>query len=222
MVEYTNALNIFSLMKNENKIKKRSKKKYIFLVFFLFLTASSLYAFFSVGNFLSPQDRLEKSDVIVAISGGDTIARTDEAIKLYKEGWAPYLLFSGAARTGDISNAESMKTHAISKGVSSSKIFIEEESATTYENAKLSKKIIDSNGWKKIILVTSPYHQKRASMTFNFVLGDNIKVINHSATDKYWSSSMWYRGDKNRNTSFEEISRVIYLVFTKNYSTEAK
>lgn len=209
-------------MKSKNQTKKNSKKTYIFLAILLLLLGLSSYALFSIGNFLSPQDILEKSDVIIAISGGDTAARTEEAIRLYKDGWAPYLLFSGAARSGDISNAESMRSYAISKGVPSSKIFIEEESATTYENAKLSRDIIEKQGWKKIILVTSPYHQKRASMTFNFVLNNDVKLINHSSSDKYWSASMWYRGDKNRNTSFEEIFRVIYLVFTKNYSTEAK
>lgn len=222
MLEYTGTINIFDFMNKETKPTGKSRKKYIFFSFLVLFLSITFYTFFSIGSFLSPQDKLEKADVIIAISGGDTAARTDEAIKLYKEGWAPYLLFSGAARSGDVSNAESMKSKAISKGVPSSKIFIEEESATTYENAQFSKEIIEEQGWKKIILVTSPYHQKRAYMTFNYVLNNDIKIINHSASDKYWSASIWYRGDKNRNTSFEEISRVIYLVFTKNYSTEAK
>ena len=38
-----------------------------------------------------------KADAIVVVSGGDTNARTDEAIKLYKEGWAPLIVVSGAA-----------------------------------------------------------------------------------------------------------------------------
>ena len=37
------------------------------------------------------------ADAIVAISGGDTSARTSEAIKLYKNGWGNILIFSGAA-----------------------------------------------------------------------------------------------------------------------------
>jgi hypothetical protein len=36
-------------------------------------------------------------DAIVAISGGDTNARTDEAIRMYKNGWSDTLIFSGAA-----------------------------------------------------------------------------------------------------------------------------
>jgi uncharacterized SAM-binding protein YcdF (DUF218 family) len=222
MLEYTHTLNIFSFIGKDNLIKKSNKKIYIILGIIFLILSIFVYLFFSIGSFLSPQDKLEKSDVIIAISGGDTAARTYEAIKLYRDGWAPYLLFSGAAKTGDVSNAESMRNQAVSKGVPANRIFIEEQSTTTYENAKFSKTIIENNNWDKVILVTSPYHQKRASMTFNFVLNDNIKIINHSSSDKYWSESMWYRGDKNRNTSLEEISRVFYLIFTKNYSTEAK
>ena len=40
----------------------------------------------------------EKADAIVVVSGGDTMARTDEGIRLYKNGWADTLVFSGAAQ----------------------------------------------------------------------------------------------------------------------------
>lgn len=50
-------------------------------------------------------------DAIVAISGGDTEARTAQAIDLYKHDWAPLLVFSGAAadKSGP-SNAEASET----------------------------------------------------------------------------------------------------------------
>ena len=37
------------------------------------------------------------ADAIVAVSGGDTDARTDEAIRLYKQKWSSLLIMSGAA-----------------------------------------------------------------------------------------------------------------------------
>jgi hypothetical protein len=51
-----------------------------------------------IGFFLSPQDKLRHADVIVAVSGGETEQRTKEAIELYRSGYAPKLLFSGAAQ----------------------------------------------------------------------------------------------------------------------------
>src|SRR5688572_846628 len=71
-----------------------------------------------IGFFLSPQSDLEKADLIVAISGGETSQRTREAVRLYDEGYAPKLLFSGAAadRNGP-SNAAAMRRYAIIQGV---------------------------------------------------------------------------------------------------------
>lgn len=192
------------------------KKSYIFLAIVLFIFGIGIFIFFSIGNFLSPQDNLEKSDVIVVISGGDTTERTAEGVKVFKDGWAPYMLFSGAAKSGSVSNAKSMKSYALKKGVPSEKILIEEKATSTYENALFSKNIIEKNNFKKIILVTSPYHQCRASMNFKYVLGKNYKVLNHSSLDSNWSKSTWYKTG-NINISFEELSRVIYLILTKNY-----
>ena len=41
--------------------------------------------------------KCQPADAVVAISGGDTNARTDKAISLYKNGWAKKIIFSGAA-----------------------------------------------------------------------------------------------------------------------------
>ena len=74
----------------------------------------------------------QKVDAIVAVSGGDTIARTQKAIDLYQRGWADTLIFSGAAadKAGP-SNAQAMRLYAISKGVDRRSIIIEENSETT-------------------------------------------------------------------------------------------
>ena len=79
-----------------------------------------------------------KADAIVAVSGGDTNARTDEAIKLYKEGWAPLIVVSGAAaadKTGP-SNAKAMYQRAInSGGFLRSHCYGRKSSETTRQNA---------------------------------------------------------------------------------------
>ena len=71
--------------------------------------------------YLSPNDlaRCDKpdmseqcraADAIVVISGGDTTARTSEAIRLYQHGWAPRIIVSGAAADkSSLSNAEVMR-----------------------------------------------------------------------------------------------------------------
>lgn len=134
------------------------------------------------------------ADAIVAVSGGDTSARTAEAIRLYDAGWADTLVFSGAARDeSGPSNAEAMKKHALAEGVPERAIVTEEFSRTTAENAKNTSQFIVEQDIKKVVLVTSAYHQRRASLEFGARLGEGVKILNHPvATDKHWPGFWWW------------------------------
>jgi uncharacterized SAM-binding protein YcdF (DUF218 family) len=134
------------------------------------------------------------ADVIVAISGGDTQARANEAIKLYQQGWAPMIIFSGAAQDKqNSSNAAVMRQMALSARVPSDAILLDEASASTADNASLVRPIVQQRGFKRLILVTSPYHQRRASIEFNRRLGDLCTIVNHpTSTDRFWSASHWW------------------------------
>ncbi|MEP7205046.1 MAG: YdcF family protein [Candidatus Saccharibacteria bacterium] len=131
-------------------------------------------------------------DAIVAVSGGDTNARTDEAIRLFKNGWSNILIFSGAAQDkSGPSNAAVMKARAIASGVPKSAIVLDETSATTQQNAENSETLFTERNIKSIILVTSGYHQRRASLEFNKT-NSGVKVLNHPvARDQDWSVWWW-------------------------------
>lgn len=134
------------------------------------------------------------ADAIVAVSGGDTAARTGEAIRLYKEGWADSLIFSGAALdTSGPSNAQAMKKQALAEGVPERAIITEEFSRTTAENARNTSQFIVEQDLKRVILVTSAYHQRRASLEFGSRLGESVSIVNHPvAIDKQWSGFWWW------------------------------
>ncbi len=168
-----------------------------------------------IGFYLSPQDELKKADMIVAVSGGETEQRTMEAVKLYKKGMADTILFSGAAedKSGP-SNAAAMKSIAVAEGVPAKNILIEEESANTEQNALFSSKIIKDQKATSIILVTSPYHQKRASLNFKEVLGPGVEIINHSATDSSWRKSSWWTQDYTVQLTLSELQKNLYVVST--------
>ena len=123
----------------------------------------------------SAEGRCKKADAIVAISGGNTPARTQEAIELYQNGWADLLVFSGAAAdaTGP-SNAEVMERQAIDNGIPQANILIEDVSRTTKQNAEQTQHLLDSRDIKRVILVTSQYHQRRASLEFHARAGQGI------------------------------------------------
>lgn len=171
----------------------------------IIFVALSISAVVGLGFYLQPDDlrscgqspsgtdaNCQVVGAIVAISGGDTDARTNEAIKLYKNGWSDKLIFSGAASDKDSpSNALVMKEIALEAGVPDSAIQIDELAETTKQNAQNVQVMYKDLNTKSIILVTSGYHQRRASLEFSKIATD-IKVINHSVgSDKDWSMWWW-------------------------------
>jgi len=172
--------------------------------------------FVGLPYYLAPQDKLVKADAIVAVSGGQTTTRTLGAIKLYDEGYAPLIIFSGAAQDpNSVSNAAAMRKIALSAGVPASAILVEEDSADTYENAQNSARIINDNSIKSILLVTSPYHQRRASIEFKRALGNGIKVINYSTSDENWRRSAWWKNSYALNLTLSEFQKIVFLYLSK-------
>jgi len=161
-------------------------------------------AIFGISIYLQPNDlaqcnktpntvtKCQTVDAIVAVSGGDTEARANWAINLYKNGWSNTIIFSGAAQDkSGPSNAAVMKTLAINAGVPSSSIYIDEYSETTGQNALNTQTIFENHNIKSVILVTSGYHQRRASLEFNKRAHD-VAILNSPApTDKDWSFWWW-------------------------------
>lgn len=160
-----------------------------------------------VGWYLSPQDSLEKVDAIVVVSGGDNDLRINKGVQLYKEAWAPVLIFSGAAASGEISNAEAMKNIAITRGVPDEAILVEEKSKTTLENARFTAETIKEKGYKSIILVTSPYHQRRTYELFKKELPD-VKILNQSALDENWRKKGWWENNVGRFLTIGELGKI--------------
>lgn len=164
-------------------------------------------------NTVSTIEPCQTVDAIVAVSGGDTNARTDEAIKLFKNGWSDTLIFSGAAQDkSGPSNAAAMLARAISAGVPRSSILIEEYSETTRQNAENSQSLFAEKGIESIILVTSGYHQRRASVEFNKRTTD-VKVVNHPvARDHDWSA-WWWTSPRGWGLALGELVKVTVSSF---------
>lgn len=140
----------------------------------------------------SSQAGCQSVDAIVAISGGDTQARANYAIDLYKKGWSHTIIFSGAAQDkSGPSNAAVMKTLAIDAGIPKDNILIDEYSETTLQNAQNTKTLFTSHNIKNVILVTSGYHQRRAFLEFNKRNFDVVILNSPVLADRDWSPWWW-------------------------------
>src|SRR5881409_2427425 len=179
------------------------------LVGILLSVGTGLTAFLLLGSWLAVEDPLEKVDAIVAISG-DTGARADTAITLWKAGWAPLIVFSGAAIDPEsVSSAEIMRREAVRQGVPENATFIEPNSTTTEGNATEVAKLMTQRKLGSAILVTSPWHQRRASIEFSRAFEPHaIKLRNYPARDSQWNAVLWWQHEPMRSQTLLELAKL--------------
>lgn len=188
----------------------------VILIIFVLVLYQQRIPHLLLGQYLSPNDNLTYADTIVAVSGdGD---RTKHAIDLYKQGYAPKLILSGAARDGLTSNALAMHLEASQAGVPNEAVIIEDKAYNTFENALYTKEIVLSQSIKNIILVSSPYHQRRVYETFrNVFRGSGVKLQNSPSPYSTWKADNWWRSDRELHLTQEETIKILWANITGNY-----
>ena len=188
------------------------------LVGVLLSVGTGLTAFLLIGSWLAVEDPLAKADAIVAISG-DTGARANTAITLWKDGWAPIIVFSGAAIDPEsVSSAEIMRREALRQGVPENATVIEPASATTEENAAEVAKLMVQRKLRSAILVTSPSHQRRAAFEFGRAFEPSgLSFRNYPARDPEWNAFLWWRQEPVRSRTLLELVKLgaVYLSQTR-------
>ncbi len=89
--------------------------------------------------------------------------RLNHAIELYQHGKVQALLLTGGYGEGaDFSESAVGLEYSVSQGIPRDRIFSEEQSLSTLANLKEAKKIMDQKHWKTALLVSDPWHLKRA------------------------------------------------------------
>lgn len=158
------------------------------------------------------RDGCNAAEALVVVSGGDTPARTKKAVEMYNNGWAPRIIFSGAAEDKEgPSNAAAMRADAIKQGVPAKAILIEEFSENTSENAKKTRDMLMSYNIRDIILITSGYHQRRASLEFaSYTKGDKVEIRNAPTDDRDWGW-WWWMTPRGWILAIGEFIRIVSL-----------
>jgi uncharacterized SAM-binding protein YcdF (DUF218 family) len=108
-------------------------------------------------------------------AGGGAQERISKAVSLYHDGVAPRLIISSGF-VFTLREAEVMKAIAVDKGVPADAILLEESATDTYENVAFTNRILTAHNWRRIALVSSPYHMRRALLTWRKV-APGVQVV---------------------------------------------
>lgn len=144
------------------------------------------------------------ADALIVL-GGEPLARPQEAARLYREGIAPLVFVSGV---GD--HMESRRI-LIRNGVPDAAIRIEPDSFSTFTNARYLRPLLRSDGIRSALIVTSPFHTRRALATFRRVIPGVLFGVTDASIG--WWSRPEGQGDVNRFAAIEFLKTVEYWLF---------
>ncbi|MDQ6858848.1 MAG: YdcF family protein [Chloroflexota bacterium] len=180
-----------------------------FLGGFLAGVAVTCAVLVGIGHTLDVEDPLRPADAIVALSG-DNGPRTRTAVDLWDRKVAPFIIFAGASEDpNSVASGELMKREAVALGVPEAAILVEPASTTTQENARLVADLMKTRGLTSAILVTSPYHQRRAA---NLLAAEfapaSLAFTNYPARDPQWDPNTWFLHDPARTLTAVELVKL--------------
>lgn len=96
--------------------------------------------------------------------GVSLTGRVNRAVELWKEGWAPAILFTGGrGETGTV-EGEVAQRYAVSQGVPLEATDLEGSSHNTRQNFEYAREVMQKHGWKSCLVVTDPFHEPRCML----------------------------------------------------------
>lgn len=134
-------------------------------------------------------------------AGGGYQERLERAVDLYRGGYAPRIVISSGFVFA-FKEAEVMRALAIAQGIPADAVLLETHASNTYENVVLTRAILAAHDWRSILLVSSPYHMKRAVAVWRKVAPE-IAVVPEPAT-----RSQFYAHD--RGASLTQVLGVFW------------
>ncbi|HZO32848.1 MAG TPA: YdcF family protein [Chloroflexota bacterium] len=150
----------------------------------------------AIGDGLVARDEVGSADVIVVLAGNSPF-RARHAESLYARGLAPNVIISNEPLSshGVQTTWLELRQHGLVRlAIPDEAIVpISEISDSTYEEALRSREIMQSHGWRSAILVTDPFHMRRALLTFRQAFGPAGLAVSASPADgsKYGVDNWW-------------------------------
>lgn len=173
-----------------------------------------------MGYWLKGDEKPVKSDAIIILAGTPT--RSFYAADLYRQGYASQVYISKPVREHSLKMLDKIgvsfprqeevdKEVLLKKGVHEQNIhFFGQSSLSTVQEAEAASKLFRGDSCK-IIIVTSPYHVRRAKMIFKDTMQNcQFKVL--GTTYEPFPEKWWTDQDAARNVLLETSKAVFYLL----------
>ncbi|MEK7438199.1 MAG: YdcF family protein [Pseudomonadota bacterium] len=202
-----------------------AKKCGLFLLLaFLIAATGTAVGLVYVADWLSVADQPRKADAIVVLGGG--YARPFQAADLYRQGLARKIYISAPVREDQLRlldeagipfplEEDVMRQVLVKKGVPASAIErLGKDLISTADEARAARSVFAKRA-PRLLVVTSPYHLRRARMIFSDALpAADIRMI-ASSYDPFPSS--WWKDQSAARNVLLELAKIIFYQLGGRY-----
>jgi len=191
------------------------------LALFILAISCGIYGFLHLGFFLSTEDSLQQADAIFVLSGS-RIARPLEGADLYLAGYAsnlvltrdsgvdgiPSLVARGIPFVDDVTRVHGL---LLQLGIPSEAILIPERvHGSTAEEAITLRELATREEWRRVIIVSSKYHLKRAGFAFRRELREtDIQVLMRSTRYEDFDPAQWWQHRSDIREIVRELPKLL-------------
>ena len=181
-----------------------------------------------VGRALVVEDALAASDAVVIVAGGIP-AREATAAALYRRGWAPLVVLSNDFTPDRVRELITLGVRRLDYQ-GESRLVLEKHGVppgaivalpvpvkTTEAELKLVAEAARARGWRRVILVTSPQHSRRAKLVWTRETSGGIEgLVVLAKEDDFPGDGWWWKRRQAENVLHEYLGlAAIYLGVSK-------
>ncbi len=185
------------------------------LLILLFLLHAPLLRI--IGNQLIDEDSVEKTPALFVLSG-DAWDRGNEAIKLYKHGFAEKIICTGenVPRLFLIAGipypeSELTQLHLLASGIPTRDIELLCKGTSTKEEADYILEYCKLHDIKKLTIVSTKFHTRRIGNTFRKKFEDaGLQLIIRGAPSSAYDENEWWKSENGLIFVNNEYIKVLY------------
>jgi uncharacterized SAM-binding protein YcdF (DUF218 family) len=164
------------------------------------------------GEFWVVDEPAAPSDALIVLGDDNyTGDRAFHAAELYREGVAPVVVASGRMLRQNIGAADLIEHDLESFGVpAASVVKLSHRADNTRDEAIEVTKLVAAHHWKRVLVVTSNYHARRARFIYGRALPSSVTFRVSGARDSEFDPTRWWETRRGQKLFFTEL--VAYAV----------
>ena len=145
----------------------------------------------SLAHSLIRQDALEPADAVIALSGDARCEREKYAAELYRRGLARKIFVGGLPVAWGVHTGDAAKRFLVQQGIPAADVIVLKDPWNTRLEADLLVQQMRQNGWHSVLVVTDPFHSRRATHTIETAAHD-IHLSSQPLPQSRWQPERWW------------------------------